>query len=113
MIKLKSGTIVDFVDNYDEFFQNLQKMIVDESIKVAELQTNRETDLNSFHRVLLKEIMDNSIYVTHQIFDISKINKNLSKFLVTGFLFNSIVHTIPELEAQTEKIDTSDDNIIQ
>ena len=41
-------------------------------------------------------MMDNSIYVTHQIFDIYKENPNMAKFMMTGFIFNSVVLNLPQ-----------------
>lgn len=113
MIKLKSGRVVEFKENYDEFFQKLMHDIIDDSVSVADRHANKETDLDSYNSLMLKELMDNSIYVTHQIFDIAKVNKNLSKFLVTGFLFNSMVMTMPDLEKRASTDDSQDEGIIQ
>jgi hypothetical protein len=112
MIKLKSGKIVDFDDNYDQFFQNLMQKIIEDSVQTAKNQCD-VADISAYNSILLKELMDNSIYVTHQIFDLAKVNKNLSKFLVTGFLFNSMVLSIPELESQTQDGDDSENPTIQ
>ncbi len=112
MIKLKSGHVVEFEDNYDEFFQKLMREIINDSVSFADRQADKNKDKNTYNSLLLKELMDNSIYVTHQIFDLSKINKNLSKFLVTGFLFNSMVLSMPDLENKNNDSDESD-NMIQ
>ncbi|MFW6366024.1 MAG: hypothetical protein ACOC2H_06065 [Spirochaetota bacterium] len=113
MIKLKSGRVVEFIDNYDEFFQKLMQEIVNDCVAVAGQQADKAADLNAYNSLLLKELMDNSIYVTHQIFDLAKVNRNLSKFLVTGFLFNSMVMSIPELDPTSDGPGSSDSDIIQ
>jgi hypothetical protein len=39
--------------------------------------------------------MDNCIYVTHQLFTLYQDNEKLTKFIVTGFIFNSIMMSLP------------------
>ena len=97
MIRLKNGTEVQYDQNFDTFFQHLLSTIISESISAVNTQAEVPSERDAYNKVLAKEIMDNSIFVTHQIFEISKLNENLSKFLVTGFLFNSIVLSIPSL----------------
>ena len=48
--------------------------------------------------VFYKEVMDNCIYVTHQLFELSRENEAMAKFMVTGFLFNSVVLSLSHLE---------------
>lgn len=114
MIKLKSGKEIAYNDNIDIFFQNLLSSIIDDSVQNAsEKNTNdSKSTKQSYNDMLLKEIMDNSIFVTHQIFEISKLNENLSKFLVSGFLFNNIVLSIPDFEEQNKKNENKDDETI-
>jgi len=47
--------------------------------------------------------MDNCIYVTHQLFEIAKDNEALSKFMVTGFLFNSVVLSLSQMPDKDEE----------
>ncbi|HRX16456.1 MAG TPA: hypothetical protein P5123_09085 [Spirochaetota bacterium] len=100
MIKLKSGKIIEVEQDFDQFFQTIMTEIINESVTTAQNAGDKVKEQDAFNKVLLKEIMDNSIFVTHQIFELAKVNKNLSKFLVTGFLFNSIVLSVPDLSSQ-------------
>jgi hypothetical protein len=96
MIKLKSGTEIGYDDNFELFFQKLLSSIITESLHAVN-STGEHSDQSEFNRLLAKEIMDNSIFVSHQIFEISRINQSLAKFLITGFLFNSIILSIPNI----------------
>lgn len=104
MIKLKSGKIIDFDPDPDKMFKALMSQIIDDSYEASNFspQSNPETDKDA---VLMKEIMDQCIYITHQLFEISKLNKDLAKFIVTGFLFNSIVLSIPKLRDSLKDTD--------
>jgi hypothetical protein len=94
MIKLKSGTEIGYDDDFERFFQKLLSGIISESMNAVQGSPSA-VEQTEFNRLLAKEIMDNSIFVSHQIFELSAINQNLAKFLVTGFLFNSIVLSLP------------------
>jgi hypothetical protein len=96
MIKLKSGTEIGYDDNFELFFQKLLSSIITESLQAVN-NIGEQPDQSEFNRLLAKEIMDNSIFVSHQIFEISRINQSLAKFLITGFLFNSIILSIPNI----------------
>jgi hypothetical protein len=96
MIKLKSGTEIGYDDNFELFFQKLLSSIITESMQAVN-SSGDHPDQSEFNRILAKEIMDNSIFVSHQIFEISRINQSLAKFLITGFLFNSIILSIPNV----------------
>lgn len=108
MVRLKSGTEIGYDENFDLFFQKLLSSIIAEAIE--EVRKGEALDQDGFNKALAKEIMDNSIFVTHQIFDIAKINQNLSRFLVTGFLFNSIILSIPNLSEAIGNAAASCDN---
>lgn len=105
MIRLKSGKVVNLNENFDQFFHELQSEIITQSVEAAQSVCDSKNDREKYHSILLKEIMDNSIYVTHQIFELASINKNMSKFLVTGFLFNSIVLAMPDLSDKSAEND--------
>ncbi|MCP4135722.1 MAG: hypothetical protein GY754_32440 [bacterium] len=108
MIKLKSGFEVEYNKDFDLFFRNLLDAIIKESRKTAEEKLSRSGSDESLNDIFLKELMDNCIYITHQLFEVSKINAELSKFLVTGFIFNSIILIIPHVDkdlAPSEKDD--------
>jgi hypothetical protein len=95
MIRLKSGTVVELDDDFDAFLKELLKCMVSESIDAAGAVVRDSGD--DFNRLMLKELMDNSIFVTHQLFEIYGHNANLAKFLVTGFIFNSLAQSLPSL----------------
>ncbi len=90
MIRLKNGIEIPFNNNIDEFFQSLINAIIEESEKFTKSEITNK-NVNNYKEILFKEIMDNSILVTHQIFEFSKVNEKISKFLVSGFLFNNII----------------------
>ncbi len=94
MIKLKSGKHVEYNENFDIFFMNLLENIIAEAKENLDSEENFEQTGDSKNERLVREIMDNCIYVTHQLFEISREDENLSKFIVTGFLFNSIMLTL-------------------
>jgi len=97
MIRLKNGVEIEYDQNFDVFFQRLLSTIISESAAAVSGREDAPSDKTAYNKALAKEIMDNSIFVTHQIFEIEKLNANLAKFLVTGFLFNSIVLSIPDM----------------
>jgi hypothetical protein len=100
MIKLKNGSEIAFDKDFDQFFKNLLEAIIGESRKTAESGSNKEKGSSVEYDTFLKELMDNCIYVTHQLFEIAEVNKDLSKFMVTGFLFNSIILHLPFSDAK-------------
>ena len=108
MIRLKSGTEIGYDENFEVFFQKLLSSIIAESMQAVRKSHNIDVDQSEFNKFLAKEIMDNSIFVSHQIFEIGKINQNLAKFLVTGFLFNSIILSIPNLSDTLDGENTPD-----
>ncbi|HDP79794.1 MAG TPA: hypothetical protein ENN21_03010 [Spirochaetes bacterium] len=89
MIKLKNGHVVDYNKDIDVFLQTLADSIIRESL--ADAGTKTADDKNSDEEHFLKEVMDNCIFVVHQLFEIAKTNEQLAKFLTTGFLFNYTV----------------------
>ena len=95
MIRLKSGKIVEYDQDFEVFFRRIVKEIIDESAAAANL-TKTKDRTSEFDKELIKEMMDNSIFVTHQIFDLYKDNPNMAKFIMTGFIFNSIILNLPQ-----------------
>lgn len=95
MIKLKNGLEIKYEKDFDVFFKNLLDAMILESHIAAEKKAALDKKTAPGNEFFLKELMDNCIYVTHQLFEISKQNEELSKFMVTGFIFNSIVTTLP------------------
>lgn len=95
MIKLKNGLVVPYNKDFDVFFKSLLETIVIESRKSAGAAgpASGLPDNEKF----LKELMDNCIFVTHQLFEIAREREEFSRFMVTGFIFNSIVYSLPQL----------------
>jgi hypothetical protein len=95
MIRLKNGFVVPYDKDFDVFCKDLMASIVTESRISAESLPQEEG--MTPNELFLKEIMDNCIYVTHQLFEIAKEREDFSRFIITGFLFNSIIcclHTL-------------------
>ncbi len=95
MITLKNGHIVKYDKDFDKFFKSLLEAIVKESRKEALYNSPDSDDKKKFNELFLKELMDNCIYITHQLFEISKKNEEFSKFIISGFIFNSTVLSLP------------------
>lgn len=93
MITLKNGHTVSFNKDFDVFFQDLLESIIRESRRSS--PGGDDADSAESNERFLKELMDNCIYVTHQLFDIAKEREDFSRFMVTGFIFNSIICSLP------------------
>lgn len=91
MIKLINGFEVKYVDDFDKFFQNLLKAIIYESKRGSILKKTNPEEKKTERDLFLQEIMDNCIYVTHQLFTLYSSDEKFTKFLITGFIFNSII----------------------
>jgi hypothetical protein len=91
MIKLINGFEVKYVEDFDEFFQNLLKAIIHESKQTAMLKKSSAEEKKNDRDIFLQDVMDNCIYVTHQLFSLYKSNEKFTKFIITGFIFNSII----------------------
>ena len=95
MITLKNGHIVKYDKDFDIFFKALLDAIVKESRKEALSKMPESDQRKKFNDIFLKELMDNCIYITHQLFEISKLNEEFSKFIISGFIFNSTILSLP------------------
>jgi hypothetical protein len=102
MIKLKNGVTVEYSSDFDDFFRNILDAMIRESRKAVDENAAPSDSLDSLNESFLKELMDNCIYVTHQIFMLASECEDLSKFMVSGFIFNSIL-----LMMQTKKMSDS------
>jgi hypothetical protein len=110
MIKLKNGFEVPYNKDFDEFYKNLMESIIRESHK--SISSPDPGSDKSASEIFLKEIMDNCIYVTHQLFEIAKEREDFSRFIITGFLFNSIICSLPSLGGTMQNSEPGDkDNI--
>lgn len=98
MIKLINGFVVEYSDDFDRFFQNLLEAVIQVSRQSA-VQKKSQKDENRTERdIFLQEIMDNCIYITHQLFTIYKDNEKFTKFIITGFIFNSVIIALNDYE---------------
>mgnify|MGYP001768160502 CR=1 FL=1 len=91
MIKLINGFEVKYIDDFDKFFQNLLEAIIYESKQASILKKSAPEETKTEKDLFLQEIMDNCIYVTHQLFTLYSTNEKFTKFIMTGFIFNSII----------------------
>ena len=116
MIMLKSGRSLPVNDDFDVFFRDLMDGVINEALMAVHEQEEKEKmDDNQRQQLLLKEIMDNCILVSHQVLQISKENESLSKFLVTGSLFQCAVMTFQHSGFQTDdegSEESSDDDTL-
>jgi len=91
MIKLLNGFEVKYTEDFDKFFQNLLEAIIYESKQASIIKKSIPEEKKTEKDLLLQEIMDNCIYVTHQLFTLYSTNEKFTKFIITGFIFNSII----------------------
>jgi len=108
MIKLINGYEIKYNEDFDRFFQNLLEAIITESKRMSIIKSTDNKNNLSERDIFLQEIMDNSIYVTQQLFQIYKDNEKLTKFIITGFIFNSVIMALPGNDG-TEMISSEPD----
>jgi len=96
MFKLKNGTVIEYDKDIDKFFYNLLNQIIEQSKKETDNLKDSNLSPEKKNDIFLKDIMDNCILVTHQLYEISKENEELGKFLTSGFIFNSIIQSISQ-----------------
>lgn len=96
MIKLKNGYEVPYNRDIDAFLNALARSIIRESIHSP--LTSRDASRDAGNESQLREIMDNCIYVTHQVFELFKKDENAGKLLATGFLFNFVILLLQTME---------------
>lgn len=99
MIKLKNGYEVPYNRDIDAFLNALARSIIRESIHSP--LTSRGASGDAGNESLLREIMDNCIYVTHQVFELFKKDENAGKLLATGFLFNFVILLLQTMEGSS------------
>jgi len=95
MIKLVNGFEVEYNEDFDRFFQNLLEAIIFQSKQASGVKKKSADETRTEREIFLQEIMDNCIYVTHQLFTLFQDNEKLSRFIITGFIFNSIMLSLP------------------
>jgi hypothetical protein len=109
MITLKNGDTVPYNENFDDFFRELVNSVIKASLRQASADMKAGEDGNAFNEHLLRQIMDNSIFIVHQIEQLAKKDENLSRLLVTGCLFNCVVLNLKEIGGSFKE-DTSEDD---
>lgn len=98
MIKLINGFEIKYNEDFDKFFQNLLEAIIYESKKSSILKKSDSEEIKNERELFLQEIMDNCIYVTHQLFTLYESNEKFTKFIMTGFIFNSIILSLADFK---------------
>ncbi|RPI93520.1 MAG: hypothetical protein EHM32_07890 [Spirochaetales bacterium] len=96
MIKLKNGFELPYNRDIDAFLNSLAQSIIRESIHSSLIPRDTSEDIRN--EAVLREIMDNCIYVTHQVFELFKKDENAGKLLATGFLFNFVILLFQTME---------------
>jgi len=91
MIKLIDGFEIKYTEDFDKFFQNLLEAIIYQSKQASILKKSNPEEKKTEKDLFLQEIMDNCIFVTHQLLTIYTDNEKFTKFIITGFIFNSII----------------------
>ena len=91
MIKLKNGKEIHYNQDFDEFFRELLETVIFESKNTIDIQKSAEKNVDLLNEAFLKELMDNCIYITRQLFDMGDDMKDLARFMVSGFIFNSLL----------------------
>jgi len=74
MIKLINGFEVEYSDDFDRFFQNLLEAVIRVSRLSAVKKKAIKDESRSERDIFLQEIMDNCIFITHQLFTLYKEN---------------------------------------
>jgi len=111
MIKLINGFEIKYTEDFDKFFQNLLEAIIHQSKKASILKKSGAKESKSEKDLFLQEIMDNCIYVTHQLFTLYSTNEKFTKFIITGFIFNSIILSLSNYSDIADPDKTDDDGI--
>jgi len=101
MIKLINGFEVEYSDDFDRFFQNLLEAVIQVSRTSAVKKKSIKEETRSERDIFLQEIMDNCIFITHQLFNLYKDNEKFTKFIITGFIFNSVIIALNEFESSS------------
>lgn len=109
MILLTNGFEIKYTEDFDKFFHNLLEAIIVESKKTSLIKKTGSDESKSERDIFLQEIMDNCIYVTHQLFTLYSDNEKFTKFIITGFIFNSIILSLSNFNEIAGLKKTDDD----
>ena len=94
MIRLKSGTTVQHEQDLDSFFQKIIDAIIIDSKKTVNDNAINFEPSDNLNELYFREMMDNCIIITNQLFEIQKKFPKISKFIISGFIFNAILIAI-------------------
>ncbi len=97
MIRLKNGEEIEYREDFDAFFHSMIISIIKLSLRSASSDMSQGEDGSAFNNHLLREIMDNCIYITRQIQNMGKENESLQSLLITGCLFHCAVASLAKL----------------
>ena len=112
MIKLKNGLEIKYNKDIDRFFKNLVEATIKESLDAVLIKLKTKDCESDYDELFFKEIMDNSIFITHQLFELSKTDIELSKFLITGFIFNNIIQLYTESKKNKNCSTGTEDSVV-
>lgn len=110
MIRLINGFEIKYTEDFDKFFQNLLEAIIYESKQASIKKKSADNETKTENDLFLQEIMDNCIYVTHQLFTLYSSNEKFTKFIITGFIFNSIILSLSNFKDILEPKKNEDDS---
>jgi len=111
MIKLTNGFEIKYTEDFDKFFQNLLEAIIYQSKQSSKSKKSNVKETKTEKDLFLQEIMDNCIFVTHQLFTLYSTNEKFTKFIITGFIFNSIILSLSNYDDIVDSKDLDDDGI--
>lgn len=109
MITLKNGATIEYQEDFDAFFRSMVSAVIKASLRAAADSIEKGETGSNFNDRLLREIMDNCIYISRQFQDIARRDEKLSSLLVTGCLFNCMIMSLSKLGTLGAE-DTRDDD---
>ncbi len=97
MIRLKNGTEVEYMEEFDAYFQSIIRSIIKTSLRTAADRLEKGQGGGAFNDNLMREIMDNCIYIARQIQEMGGKDEKLQSLLVTASLFNCAIASLSKL----------------
>ena len=101
MIRLKNQTVIDYQEDFDAFFQKIVAEVIKSSLRAASSAVEKGDNADTFNELLLRDIMDNCIYITNQVQELSEKDRNISTLFITGCLFNCMINALSRLGSLT------------
>jgi hypothetical protein len=114
MIKFKSGAVIQYEENLDLFFQKIFDVVIADSKKIVDDNLKGTESNENVNELYLKEIMNACITVTHQLFEMQRKFPEISRFIISGFIFNGILMAIQNenVKLQAEESTITEKNTI-